>query len=102
MLLFIKKRFYDAILSRSKTFEIRCGSRYRNVRAGDILLLNSRLRVQVARRELHPSAESLVRAGLCTQLDIDDCYPNAIAPFYVFHLSHEITPPPEAQLRLDS
>jgi len=35
MLLFVKKRFADAIRDGSKTLEIRAGSRYRNLAPGD-------------------------------------------------------------------
>jgi hypothetical protein len=35
MLLFVKQRFVDQIQAGTKTWEIRYGARYRNVRPGD-------------------------------------------------------------------
>jgi ASC-1-like (ASCH) protein len=78
MLLFVKKKYIDQIVSGAKTYEIRAGPRYRNVKVGDVLSLNGRLRVTVTRIEEHPTAKTL-------PVDVSDCYPDSAGPFYVFH-----------------
>lgn len=78
MLLFIKQKYLDQIESGAKRYEIRAGSRYRNVKVGTVLSLNGRKRVTVTRVEVHFTATTL-------PVDVSDCYPNATGPFYVFH-----------------
>jgi hypothetical protein len=88
MLLFVKQRFVDQIQAGTKTWEIRYGARYRNVRPGDSLSINGRLRLNVERVDVHARA-SLLAAGLVSAIDLADCYGAAEGPFYVFHF----TPP---------
>ena len=84
MLLFVKQRFVDQIRAGTKTWEIRYGARYRNVRPGDSLSINGRFRVTVERLDVH-TRTSLVAAGLVSETDLADCYGAAEGPFYVFH-----------------
>ena len=82
MLLFVKKRYADQIFDGTKTYEIRTGSRYRNIRAGSILNINGRMRVRVTSVDIHATADTL-------PIDISDCYPDRSGPFYVFHFQPE-------------
>jgi hypothetical protein len=84
MLLFVKQRFVDQIRAGTKTWEIRYGARYRNVRPGDSLSINGRLRLNVECADVHTRA-SLLAAGLVSETDLADCYGAAEGPFYVFH-----------------
>jgi hypothetical protein len=98
MLLFIKKRFEDAIRNGEKTIELRCGSRYRNLRPGDFLSLNGHFRKRIERVETFASRDELLaglhgryeRAGFASRQDcrktIDACYPSSSGCFYVLHL----------------
>ena len=92
MLLLTKKKHQDLIASGAKTFEIRCGSRYRNVHAGSELSINGRFRVVVE------SVEVVPREAVCaavdhqiSQEDLDLCYPQSDGPYFVFRFS-----PPQA------
>ena len=108
LLLFVKKRFADAIRDGSKTLEIRTGARYRNVRVGTVLTINGTFRRRVCELELHDSLQSLLRAlkgrhahaGFTSAADaeqaIRSCYPERATlfgpdagTFYVFHLEPE-------------
>ena len=59
-LLFVKKKFSDAIRNGSKTFEIRCGSKYSRIVPGDELSINGHYRLTMARED----AERLLGGGL--------------------------------------
>jgi len=75
MLLFVKKKYADAIKSGKKTFEIRAGKRYRNIKPGHILSINGQFTVLVI------TVEHL------TGLPKTDCYPaNHPGPFFKFHI----------------
>jgi len=86
MLLFVKQRFVDQIRAGTKTCEIRCGAKYRNVKVGDSLSINGRFRLAITRVDVH-SRDTLIRAGLVSRADLTDCYGAAAGPFYVFHFT---------------
>ena len=81
MLLLTKQTYVDQILSGRKTFEIRCGRRYRNIRAGDTLSLNGRLRLTVTSVDNISIEAARLIDGFST------CYGNCSAgePIFVFH-----------------
>jgi len=80
MLLYIKQRYYDEIVSGAKTYEIRAGTRYRNVTAGDCLSLNGRASFTVERVERFDRMSDLPE-------DVSDCYAaDHPGPFFVFHV----------------
>lgn len=86
MLLFVKKKYVDQIKRGEKTFELRAGKRYRNITAGDELLINgNQLSLRVTKTAAFPTLES---AATATGIDVDELrtlYPNAEAPFYAFY-----------------
>jgi ASC-1-like (ASCH) protein len=85
VLLLIKKKYFDQIVAGTKTYEIRAGSRYRNIKAGDRLSLNGRARFPVVRVQEFSHAEQLPE-------DVSDCYAaDHPGPFFVFHLGPQIT-----------
>ena len=93
-LLFVRNPYAAAILEGRKTFEVRAGAKYANVKAGEHLSINGRLRVEVTRVDRYDDAESLVNALRdsafpLTRNDVSDCYPGVASGFYVFHF----TPP---------
>ena len=84
MLLFIRQKYVDQIRSGKKTWEIRAGKRYRNIRPGTVLSLNGRERVTVTATE-QADAESLASRGLISSAsELREMYPND-SLFYVFH-----------------
>lgn len=101
MLLFVKKRFADAIASGEKTLEIRAGQRYAKITPGDSISVNGRFRKRVARVEVHDDSISLLdslrgryaHAGLADAHDastaLSGCYPAGTGLFYVLHLQPE-------------
>ena|ERR1051326_4945718 len=93
MLLFVKKRFVDQIVAGVKTYEIRHGLKYRNIRPGDSLSINGRFRLNVTHVEEHDRA-SLLRARLINPADLDDCYASADGPFYVMYFKPPAAVPP--------
>jgi len=75
MLLFVKKKYADAIKSGKKTFEIRAGNRYRNIRPGHKLSINGQFTVFV------------IAVEHITRLPKTDCYPaDHPGPFFKFHI----------------
>jgi ASC-1-like (ASCH) protein len=90
MLLFVRKKYSDAIRAGLKTFEIRAGKRYSKVRPGDQLSINGQFRVEVRRVEAHGTLRALIDAFPALADDIAACYPDAPGPFFVFHFR----PPP--------
>jgi ASC-1-like (ASCH) protein len=90
MLLFVKQRFVDQIVAGSKTFEIRFGTRYRNIRTGDTLSLNGKVQVVVTHVDVY-NREAILAARLISESDLADCYGTVSGPFYVFHFK-----PPKA------
>lgn len=75
MLLFVKKEYSDLIKSGNKTFEIRAGKQYRNIKPGHKLSINGHFRVLVTQ------VENL------THLPENDCYPaDHPGPFFKFHI----------------
>ena len=86
MLLFVKQRFVDQIRAGTKTWDIRYGPRYRNVKPGDSFSINGRFRVSVERVETVTRA-ALLGAGLVSEADLSDCYGAVDGPFYVFHFT---------------
>jgi hypothetical protein len=80
MLLYIKQKYFDEIMAGTKTYEIRAGARYRNVAAGDLLSLNGRAVIAVARVERFERMDELPE-------DVTDCYAaDHPGPFFVFHI----------------
>jgi len=74
MLLFVKKRYSDLIKSGEKTFEIRAGERYRNIKPGHKLSINGHFKVLVTKVEKLKS------------LPKNDCYSDHPGPFFKFHI----------------
>lgn len=98
MLLFVKKRFADAIRDGSKTLEIRAGSRYRNLAPGDSISINGHFRKRVERVERVEGRENLIAslrgrfhsAGVSDEREgvraIRECYPDDSGEYFVLHL----------------
>jgi ASC-1-like (ASCH) protein len=81
VLLLVRRHYLDAIRRGEKRFEIRAGSKYRNIKPGDVLALRcwaEQTNVTVERVEVHETASTL-------PVDVSDCYPDTPGPFYVFH-----------------
>jgi ASC-1-like (ASCH) protein len=87
MLLFVRKPYVDAIRAGSKTFEIRCGARYRNVHIGDSLSINGHFRVMVTSVDRYATQRAIVRAMPDWAAAIRDCYADASGPYFVFHFN---------------
>ena len=84
MLLFVRKEYAVQIASGVKTFEIRAGSRYRNIAPGRILSINGQQRVEVTRVERH-TRESLLAALPDWAAAVESCYPDNPGPYFVLH-----------------
>ncbi len=92
MLLFVRNPYYAAICSGAKRYEMRAGSRYRNLRAGDQLSINGRFRVTISRVEVFARPEEASRASSAAGYflsvpAIRACYPDS-GPIYFFHFRH--------------
>lgn len=85
MLLFVRKPYVDAIRAGSKTFEIRCGARYRNVKIGDALSINGHFRVSVTSIDQYDAQHEIAAAMPKWADAIRDCYADAPGPYFVFH-----------------
>lgn len=62
MLLFVRNPYFAAIKAGEKRYELRAGSRYRNLAVGDSLSINGRFRVRIHRVDHFTSAEEASRA----------------------------------------
>jgi ASC-1-like (ASCH) protein len=93
MLLFVCNPYYQAICDGTKRYEMRAGSRYRSVKAGDQLSINGRFRVTVTKVEVFDRAEEASRASSAagyylSVAAIRACYPDGSGPIYFFHFRH--------------
>lgn len=70
MLLFVKKRFADAIRRGSKTIEIRCGKRYASVRPGGSVSINGHFRRTVAAVERYETLAELLASVELSRTDL--------------------------------
>lgn len=86
MLLFIRQKYIDQIRAGLKTWEIRAGMRYRNIRPGSVLSLNGRERVTVTRVEQGTAEEIAARGLIDSAAELKTMYP-AESLFRVFHFS---------------
>jgi ASC-1-like (ASCH) protein len=89
MLLFVRNPYWQAIVEGRKRFEIRAGSRYRNLRPGAWLSINGKLRVRligVTRLESSAAAERLsIASGYRVSVEqLHACYPLG-GPYYFLH-----------------
>ena len=89
MLLFVRNPYFAAIKAGEKRYELRAGSRYRNLRVGDSLSINGRFRVRIRRVEHFTRAEEASRASSAAGYylsvpAIRACYP-ADQPMTMFH-----------------
>jgi len=89
MLLFVRNPYYAAIRDGVKRYELRSGSRYRNVRVGDSLSINGRFHKIVRKIEHFDRAEEASRASSAagyylSVAAIRACYPDA-QPLVMFH-----------------
>ncbi len=91
VLLFVKKKYAVVIARGEKTFELRVGDRYRNVKPGDSLSINGHFRVTVSEALHLDSIAEVVRetSAYLSESDIRECYGNTTGPFYLFRFSHQ-------------
>ena len=81
MLLFVRNPYYQAVKDGTKRYELRAGSRYRNIRVGDALSINGHFRKIVRKIEHFDRAEEASRASSAagyylSVAAIRACYPD--------------------------
>ena len=82
MLLFVRNPYYAAIVEGRKRFELRAGTRYRNLVVGSQVSINGRFRKTVKRIERFSRPEEASRASrkagyYLSVAAIRACYPDA-------------------------
>ncbi len=87
MLLFVRKTYVDRIRDGTKLFEVRCGTRYRNVAVGASLSINGHFRVIVTRVDRYETQGAILAALPASTEGIRDCYGDAPGPYFVFHFA---------------
>lgn len=101
MLLFVKKRFADALRDGTKTLEIRAGQRYLRITVGRVLSINGRDRMRVVGVEHYETRAELLEAlrgrhaavGCASPVELREalraCYPVEAGPYVVLSVEPE-------------